>query len=56
MHIGSWANEEPTLKILHGFIKEQDLEIMGYHKEIYISDPRRAAEEKKKTILRYQVK
>ena len=38
------------------FIDENDLEVNGYHHEIYLSDPRRTAEEKLKTILRYAVK
>lgn len=56
MHLGSYDEEGPTLEKIHGFIKNQGLTIIGYHKEIYISDPRRTPAHKMKTILRYQVK
>ncbi len=55
LHIGSWEEEKPTLDILHGYIEQSAYRITGYHKEIYVSDPRRVEEAKKKTILRYQV-
>lgn len=56
LHIGSWDREEQSIEKLHGFIRKEGLKIIGYHKEIYISNPRRVEESKKKTILRYQVK
>ena len=55
MHTGSYDEEGPTLQKLYAFIESQGLEISGYHHEIYISDPRRVAPEKLKTILRYSV-
>ena len=56
MHIGSWDAEGPTIAKLMEFVQEERLTIVGYHKEVYISDPRRVEEDRKKTILRYQVK
>lgn len=56
MHIGSYEDEEASLAKVFNFIDSERLQVVGYHKEIYISDPRKIAEEKRKTILRYQVK
>ena len=55
LHVGSYENEEESLKKLHGFIAEQGLQIAGKHHEIYLSDPRKTAEDKLRTILRYSV-
>ena len=55
MHIGAWDDEGPTLQKLFNFVQQKELKINGYHKEIYISEPRLVAEQKRKTILRYQV-
>lgn len=56
MHIGSYAAEEPTIGRLHGFIKENGYELSGKHHEIYLSDPRRTAPEKLKTVLRQPIR
>ena len=55
MHIGPYAAEEPTIARLHSFIRESGYERNGKHHEIYLSDPRRTAAEKLKTILRQPV-
>ena len=55
LHLGSYEEEGPTIEKLHEFIGNEGLVISGYHKEIYLSDPRRVAPEKLKTIIRYQV-
>ena len=55
MHIGPYAEEEPTIKRLHAFIEEQGHRPRGKHHEIYLSDPRRAAPEKLKTVVRQPV-
>lgn len=54
LHIGSYASEGPTIKLLHQFIGEQGGSLDGarYHHEIYMSDPRRTAPEKLQTIIR----
>jgi hypothetical protein len=59
MHIGPYADEAPTIQRLHDFIHAQGLSFDGVrqkHHEIYLSDPRRAAPEKMKTIIRQAVK
>ena len=53
MHIGSYDDEGPTLMKLHNeFIPENGYVENGKHHEIYLSDPRRVAPEKLKTVLR----
>jgi hypothetical protein len=52
MHIGPFATEGPTIKRLHDFIEEGGHKLRGKHHEIYLSDPRRAAPEKVKTVIR----
>lgn len=52
MHRGPYSTEGPTIAALHAFIAEQGRERAGKHHEIYLSDPRRSAPEKIKTILR----
>jgi hypothetical protein len=55
LHIGSYEAEEETINTLHNYIWDNGMQITGYHKEVYLSDPRRAAEDKLKTIIRYSV-
>ena len=52
MHIGPFSEEGPTIEKVHKFIKDQDSQRVGKHHEIYLSDIRRAAPEKWKTIVR----
>ena len=56
MHVGPWDQEGPSIVKLMQLVQQEGLTVIGYHKEIYISDPNRAEEQNKKTILRYQVK
>ena len=57
MHIGSYDNEGPTLAKLHDeFMPENGFDFNGHHHEIYLSDPRRVAPEKLKTVLRQPVR
>jgi hypothetical protein len=55
MHIGPYATEGPTIERLHSFIADCGYERAGKHHEIYLSDPRRAAAEKLKTVVRQPV-
>ena len=55
MHIGPYATEGPTIGRLHAFIAERGYVRAGKHHEIYLSDPRRAAPERLKTIIRQPV-
>ncbi|MGZ4290881.1 MAG: GyrI-like domain-containing protein, partial [Gaiellaceae bacterium] len=56
LHVGPYAAETPTIRQLHRFIVEQGYERTGRHHEIYLGDPRRAAPEKLKTIIRQPVR
>ena len=56
MHIGPYEAEAPTIARMHGFIAEHGYEPAGKHHEIYLSDPRRTAPEKYRTILRQPVR
>lgn len=52
LHVGPYADEGPTIQRLHAFIQEQGGALSGRHHEIYLSDPRRAAPDKLRTIIR----
>ena len=55
LHVGPYADEAPTIERLHAFLTEQGLHFDGRrqkHHEIYLGDPRRAAPERLRTILR----
>jgi hypothetical protein len=57
LHIGSYDDEGPTLhRMHHEFIPQNGYEMQGKHHEIYLSDPRRVAPEKLRTVLRQPVK
>src|SRR5690606_27165315 len=56
LHVGSFDEEGPVLARMHNeFIPVNGLRMTGRHHEIYLSDPRRAAPEKLRTILRQPV-
>jgi hypothetical protein len=59
MHIGPYATEPETLENMQAFMREhgyRDLVgVGGKHHEIYMGDPRKAAPEKLKTVLRHPV-
>jgi len=52
MHIGPFSAEGPTIEKVHSFIENNGSRRIGKHHEIYLSDIRRAAPEKWKTIVR----
>ena len=52
LYTGPYADEGPTIQRLHEHVWEQDGELGGKHHEIYLSDPRRMAPEKLKTVIR----
>jgi hypothetical protein len=57
LHVGSYDDEAPRLKYLHAeFMPLHKLTFNGRHHEIYLSDPRKTASSKLKTILRQPVK
>jgi hypothetical protein len=57
LHIGSYDSETPVLQRLHEhYLPYNKLTFNGDHHEIYLSDARRTAPAKLKTILRQPVK
>ncbi|MHB8471378.1 MAG: GyrI-like domain-containing protein [Gammaproteobacteria bacterium] len=52
MHIGSFSEEGPTVQRVHALIEANGSGLRGKHHEIYLSDIRKAAPEKWKTIIR----
>lgn len=55
MFHGPYADEGPTIAALHELIAAAGLERRGKHHEMYLSDPRRVAPEKLRTIVRQPV-
>lgn len=57
MHVGHYDNEPESFKKMGQFAVEQGVERLSKaHREIYLSDFRKVAPEKLKTILRFQLK
>lgn len=56
LHVGPYDDEAPVLDEMHReVIPGHGLRMTGTHHEIYLSDPRRAAPQRLKTILRQPV-
>ena len=60
MHIGAYDDEPKTVRLMHDFMEEQgyepDITDSRYHHEIYLSDARKVAPERLKTVLRHPIK
>jgi hypothetical protein len=57
LHLGSYDDEGPVLAELHEeWMPNNGYAFNGLHHEIYLSDPRRVAPEKLKTILRQPIR
>ena len=52
LHVGPFSEEGPTIDKVHTFIMDNGCHRVGKHHEIYLSDMRRVAPEKWKTIVR----
>lgn len=52
MHVGPYDAEPPTIQKLHDHVAGKGWHLRGKHHEIYLSDPRRTAPEKMKTVIR----
>jgi hypothetical protein len=55
LYVGRYDEEGPTIARLHAFAEEQGYALRGKHHEIYLSDPRRTAPEKFKTVIRQPI-
>jgi len=56
LHIGSYDNEPESFRRMELYSQEQNLKRLSHiHREIYLSDARKVAQEKLKTVLRFQV-
>lgn len=56
MHIGSYAEEGPTVAKLHEFVSEGGYRLCGKHHEIYLGDPRKTVPAKLQTVIRQPFK
>lgn len=55
LHLGPFEKEGPTIENLHSYIYDGGYKPVEKHHEIYLSDIRRAAPEKWKTIIRQPI-
>ena len=60
MHIGSYDDEPATIKVMTDYAESRGYKVAvnecRCHHEIYLSDPRKTAPEKLKTVIRYPIK
>ena len=60
MHFGPYDDEPATVELMHNFMEEQGYELditdERMHHEIYLSDARKVAPEKLKTVIRHPMK
>ena len=60
MHLGAYDDEPATVDKMHAYMAEQgyelDITAERMHHEIYLSDARRVAREKLKTVIRHPIK
>ena len=60
MHVGSYDDEPKTVTLMHEYMAVNgyalDISKSRYHHEIYLSDPRKCAVEKLKTVIRHPIR
>lgn len=57
LHVGSYTEEDETIKILLNYISSNGMKIIeNSHEEIYLSDPTKTDKDKLKTIILYRIK
>ena len=60
MHLGSYDDEPSTVALMDAYLAENgyanDFTDQRQHHEIYLSDPRKTAPEKRKTVIRHPVR
>jgi hypothetical protein len=55
LHVGPFADERPAIERMHALAAAEGLRFAGRHHEIYLSDMRRVAPEKLRTVIRVPV-
>lgn len=56
LYTGAFADEGPTIAKMHDYATAQGYKLTGKHHEIYLSDLRRTAPAKLKTVLRHPIR
>ena len=60
MHVGSYDDEPATVSLMHEYMEQQgyvlDITDQRLHHEIYLSDARKVAPEKLKTVIRHPIR
>lgn len=60
MHIGAYDDEPATVALMHEYMEQQgyllDITDLRKHHEIYLSDARKVAPEKLKTVIRHPIR
>ena len=60
MHIGPYDDEPATVSLMHEYMEQQGFELdiseKRLHHEIYLSDARKTAPEKLKTVIRHPIR
>ena len=60
LHVGSYDDEPETVAAMDAFLQDNgyanDFSAERRHHEIYLSDPRKTAPEKRKTVIRHPIK
>ena len=59
MHVGAYDDEPATVEMMHQYMEENgyqlDISSQRFHHEIYLSDARRVAVERLKTVIRHPI-
>ena len=56
LHIGSYDDEPASFERMEQYAVDNNLKrVSKIHREIYLSDPRKTAPERLKTVLRFKV-
>ncbi len=57
LHVGSFDDEQVSVDILNEYLEKNNYEVIpDTHHEIYLSDFRRVEEDRRKTLIRYQIR
>ncbi len=60
LHVGAYDEEPATVARMHAYMEDQgyvlDITSQRMHHEIYLSDARKVAPEKRKTVIRHPIR